>query len=381
MSRLFLDYNAGAPMLPEAKRAAEQALDAYGNPNGLHEESRIAAQIINRARTSVAKLVGAEPSEIFFFPSASLVNYFLLTSFPRVYCPPYEHPSILKSICEPDSQNPALISAMLANNETGEIYNIEHIFAKFPHAKKHSDISQAVGKIPVNLGSAGDPTSQPTNPLANIDFATISSQKIGGGKGAAALFIRGGTPALKATKALKYRLFALGTPNVAAIAAFGAAAEQANQTIQQFQSRVQTLRDELRRRIQAEIPDVVINTPAASLPNTLDVSFLGAEGESIMLMLDHHGIATSTGSACATADGKPSHVLMAMYAHLKGKSSEAWPLGSALPTERRENRRLSLEEIAHGSIRFSFPPDTPQDATDRIMAVLPNIIKKLRSIS
>jgi cysteine sulfinate desulfinase/cysteine desulfurase-like protein len=107
-SRLFHDYNAGA-------------LDSgnLGNPNGLHEESRQAASVLSHARARVARLVGASPGEIFFFPSASLANYFLITSFARVCCSPYEHPSVYKSISEFDSENPTLVSAMLANNETG----------------------------------------------------------------------------------------------------------------------------------------------------------------------------------------------------------------------------------------------------------------------
>lgn len=347
MSRLFLDYNAGA-------------LDpgGLGNPNGLHEESRHADILISRARDQVANLVGADPSEIFFFPSASLVNYFLITSFARVHTSPFEHPSVIKSISEFDSKNPTLVSCMLANNETGEIYNIEHFFSKFPNAKKHSDVSQAVGKIPVNLTAIADKTG--------LDFATISAQKIGGGKGSAALYIRGGKAGLKATTALKYRLFALGTPNAEAIRNFGAAADRAAKNIKKFKQHIRPMRDNLRARIQAEIPNIIMNTPAGattelcSLPNTLDVSFPGAEGESIMLMLDAAGIATSTGSACATMDGKPSHVLMAMHKNE--------------PTER-------AAEIAHGSIRFSFPPNAPPDTVDRIMNVLPNIIANLRAIS
>jgi cysteine desulfurase len=350
--RLFLDYNAGAPFLPEARSAIFRTPGIYGNPNGLHEESRHAANIIERAREQVAKLIGAKPGEIFFFPSASLANYFLITSFDRVLASSVEHPSIIESISTKNPANPTLVSHMLANNETGEIYNIEHIFTNYPNAKKHSDLSQAVGKIPVKIEALAQ--------ASHLDFATLSSQKIGGGKGTAALYIRGGDQALKELPELKHRLFALGTPNTMAIASFGAAAESAHNLPDTFARKIKPLRDNLRARIESEIPDIIINTPSHSLPNTLNVSFLGAEGESVMLMLDAHGIATSTGSACATTSGKPSHVLMAMYHNLPETESA---------------------EIAHGSIRFSFPPDAPADSVDRVMQALPDIIKKLRGIS
>jgi len=350
--RLFLDYNAGAPLLPEARTAMLQTVHLCGNPNGLHEEARHASMIIERARDQVAKLVGAKPDEIFFFPSASLANYFLITSFERVLAPPFEHPSVVKSISTPNPKNPTLVSHLLANNETGEIYNIEHFFAQFPAAKKHTDISQAAGKVPIDLSTLARQTG--------LDFATISSQKIGGGKGAAALYVRGGDAALKLVVALKYRLFALGTPNVSAIAGFGAAAEKAYSTVVRFSTKIQPLRDTLRTRIQREIPNVIINTPSHSLPNTLNVSFPGAEGESAMLMLDNLGLAVATGSACTTMDGAPSHVLMAMYKHLP-------------PTE--------AAEIAHSSLRFSLAPDSPPDTVGRIMQALPGVIAKLRNMS
>ncbi|MCL2038538.1 aminotransferase class V-fold PLP-dependent enzyme [Candidatus Saccharibacteria bacterium] len=317
-SRLYLDYNAGA-------------LDPHGNPNGLHQESRQAHAAIEHARVQVATAIGADPHEIFFFPSASLANYFLAQDF-HLLPSPFEHPSIIQSISKTDDKNPTLVSHMLANHETGEIYNIEHA--------QHSDLSQAFGKIPLNVRTLG------------LDFATLSAQKIGAGKGAAALYVRGG----------KYKLpHALGTPNTAAIVSFGEAAEATPETIQQFQQHVKPLRDQLRTRIIAEIPDVIINTPQeSSLPNTLHVSFLGAEGESIMLMLDHHGIATSTGSACTTSDGKPSHVIMALH---------------------QDKSPAEAAEIAHSSIRFSFPPDAPADTARRIMAALPAVITKLRGIA
>ncbi|MCL2001824.1 aminotransferase class V-fold PLP-dependent enzyme [Candidatus Saccharibacteria bacterium] len=346
--RLFLDYNAGAPLLPEARAAALQTMQIYGNPNGLHEESRHASAVILRAREQVARLINAHPEEIFFFPSASLANYFLVTSFARVRASPFEHPSIIKSISESDSVRPTLVSHMLANNETGEIYNIEHFYSNYPSAKKHSDLSQAVGKIPIDIQKL------------NLDFATISSQKIGGGKGSAALYIRGGDSALKEVKPLKYRLYALGTPNVVAIASFGAAADKAYESAVRFNTKIQPLVAALHARIQSEIPNSVINTPVRSLPNTLNVSFPGAEGESIMLMLDARGVAVSTGSACTTTDGAPSHVLMAMY---------------------QDKSEAEAAELAHSSIRFSFSPDSPSDSVERVMAVLPGVIAQLRGFS
>jgi len=325
-----------------------QTAHLCGNPNGMHEESRHASMVIERARDQVAKLVSAKPNEIFFFPSASLANYFLVTSFKHVLTSPFEHPSILKAIEGVTSAQPELTSHLIASNETGEIYDVERFFARHPDAKKHSDMSQAVGKIPINLGALSRDIG--------LDFATISSQKIGGGKGAAALYARQGKLPLSLIK----KLFALGTPNASAIASSGAAAEKAYSTVVRFESKIKPLRDQLRSRIQSDISNVVINTPSNSLPNTLNVSFPGAEGESIMLLLDHSGVAVSTGSACTTSDSAPSHVLMSLYKDLS---------------------RDQAAEIAHSSIRFSFPPDAPADSVDRIMHVLPDIITKLRGIS
>jgi cysteine desulfurase len=208
-------------------------------------------------------------------------------------------------------------------------------------ALMHTDAVQAVSKIVVDVKVLG------------VDYLTMSSHKIYGPKGAGALFVRTGVP-----------FFPLivgghqeggrraGTDSTLGVVGFGLAAKLAKNMIGKYQ-KVARLRDELQRQILEKIPYVVVNGDG-SLPNTLNVSFAGAEGESILLALDDMGVEVSTGSACASGDGKPSHVLMAIKAD---------------------------PELAHGSIRFSFGLDNDMKDVNYVMRVLPEIVERLRAFS
>ena len=244
------------------------------------------------------------------------------------------------------NQPTALVSIMLANNETGTIQNIKLIaeLVHKNHALLHTDIVQAVGKIPINVHEL------------KVDYATLSAHKLDGPKGVGAFYIKEKSP---------YFPFMLGghqenglratTYNTQGIIGFGQAAKDAANTINDYTTKVKPLRDYLKDQIIKQIPDVSVNGNQIScLPNILNVSFAGAEGESILLALDNHGIEVSTGSACASGDTKPSHVLMAIKAD---------------------------PELAHGSIRFSLNPEITLDDINYVMKFLPAIINDLRKIS
>ena len=205
---------------------------------------------------------------------------------------------------------------------------------------------QALGKIHIDVKQLG------------VDYLTLSAHKIGGPLGVGALYVKHGaplTPLIIGGHQENNRR--AGTSNTLGIIGFGAAAKHAwdNWTCKLYAAQVQPLRDQLRARILQEIPHSYCNSPTENcLPNILNMSFAAAEGESIQLYLDLAGIMVSTGSACAAGDTKPSHVLMAT-------KHDA--------------------EVAHSSIRFSLGLETTQTDIDRVMQVLPGIIKQLQSIS
>jgi cysteine desulfurase len=239
-----------------------------------------------------------------------------------------------------------LVSVMYANNEIGTIQDMAAIasLATAAGALVHSDGTQAVGKIPVDVGALG------------LDYLTLSCHKLYGPKGIGALYaapkapleplIRGGHQE-KGARA--------GTYNNLGILGFGKAAELALAELPAYSKRVGELRERLRAGIVAKVPQVRVNGhPSQVLPNTLNVSFPGAEGEAILLSLDMEGIEVSTGSACASGSLEPSHVLMA---------TGVGP------------------ELAHGSIRFSLGRDTTAADVDYVLEKLPPIIARLRRMS
>ena len=276
---------------------------------------------------------------------------------------------------------PALISIMLANNEIGTINDVKSL-AKTAHqhgALFHTDATQALGKIKIDVKDL------------DVDYMTISSHKIGGPIGIGALYIKKGSPFTPfIIGGHQERGRRAGTYQTVNIAGFGAAAKYTNdhKTWEIYEEKIRPLRDELAKRILNEIPYSSVNgqsplaehlaTTGASLrseprndgserassakgalpftlPNLLNCSFEAAEGESIQLYLDAEGdIITSTGSACASGDGKPSHVIMAVR---------------------------NDAEIAHSSVRFSFGLDSTERDVDHVMKYLPGIVKRLQKIS
>ena len=378
MSLTYLDYAATSPLLPEAKEAMHQAEEKFfANASALHTPGHLAMNAVEKSRDLLAQLIGADPNEIIFTSGASESNNTVIRTFEghEIITSPLEHHSIIEAAKEyAGEKSPKLYSYMLANNETGEILDIAEVVAR---AKKdaetdwpemfdkkndwgkplvtvkkggyvHSDLTQALGKIPIDVKSLG------------LDYATLSAHKIGGPLGVGALYVRKGVPfkplIIGGNQENKRRG---GTYNAVGIVGFGTAVERVleDQSLEKYDTKIRKMRDTLTKRILAKIPGSSLNTdiaPGASLPNILNVSFRAAEGESIQLYLDAEGIIVSTGSACAAGDTKPSHVLMA-------KTGDA--------------------EIAHSSIRFSFGLENTMADVDRVMEILPSIINRLQQMS
>ncbi|MBR3368308.1 cysteine desulfurase [Candidatus Saccharibacteria bacterium] len=375
---VYLDYAATSPMLPEVLDAMHKAERKYfANASALHTPGHLAFNEIEHTRELLAELIGAKPTEIIFTSGASESNNTVIRTFAghKIETSQIEHHSIIELAKKVSGKKmPKLYSYMLANNEIGEILDLKKIVEKakkepIPKSSElfepvsewgkplvtdrrggyvHSDLTQVLGKIPIDVYKLG------------LDYATFSAHKIGGPIGVGALYIKEGVPfsplIIGGNQENKRRG---GTYNTVGIIGFGAALEKIKQEKSwgKYDTRVRELRDELAKRILKEIPGSSLNTdlkPGKSLPNILNVSFEAAEGESIQLYLDAEGIIVSTGSACASGDIKPSHVLMA-------KTGDA--------------------EVAHSSIRFSFGLESTKEDIDKTMAVLPGIIDRLQKIS
>jgi cysteine desulfurase len=369
----YLDHNATTPLHPEVKKAMQKALSIYGNPSSLYDLGREARTLVEEARGEVAAFIGAKEDEIIFTGSGteanntvlSLVQSELITSV-------IEHPTILEpaeylqkqdrkvtflkvdrygkldieQLQRTISNKTDLVSIIMANNEIGTIQDIKTI-ADIVHqhgSLLHTDAIQAVGKIPINVEDLG------------VDFLTLSGHKLYGPKGIGALYIKNNTP---------FQPFILGghqeknrrasTENTLAIIGLGKAITMRAREMTEEYKKLLVLKKMLKQGIKENIPDVQFNGhPVDSLASTLNVSFAGAEGESILLYLDLEGIAVSTGSACASGSLDPSHVLLAT-----GTSPE----------------------YAHGSIRISLGRENTKKDIAYTLEILPKVIKKVRDLS
>lgn len=353
-----------------------------GNPSSLHSTGSRGRDLLAAARESVAELIGASSEEILFTSGGSESNNTVLHAFTG--CPLFisaiEHPSVLEpaklygSPCweipvdrqgiinlsaletqlrrtlKHSPQERLLVSVMAANNETGSLQPLaalsallQTLRADFPKAQLffHTDATQAIGKIPVNVQKLG------------VDYLTFSSHKLGGPVGIGALYVRQGSPfkplILGGAQEGKRRA---GTSNAVLATGFATAAKIAKTTPAKYQE-IAKLRNYLANSLNIQHSRTI--TPInKSLPNILNISFFGAEGESTQLYLDLAGIEVSTGSACASGDIRPSHVLMAMF-------------GDA--------------EVAHNSVRFSLNLKTKKQDIDYLLKTLPPIIERLQKLS
>lgn len=317
----YLDWNATAPLRPEAATAIANALALGGNPSSVHALGRAARQLVEASREAVAALAGAPPDNVVFTSGGTEANHLALLGAgrARVLVSAVEHSSVLQAM--PDAERivvdgdgrvdpfalaallasnptPALVSVMLANNETGVLQPVAEIAAT-AHAHGalfHCDAVQAAGKISLSPAARG------------ADFLTLSAHKIGGPAGIGALVVAPGVaiaPQLRGGAQERNRR--AGTENIAGIAGFAAAAASCDPA---EYDRVRALRD----RLETALPDgaVVVAGDAPRLPNTSSIAMPGVPAETQVIALDLDGVMVSAGSACSSGKVGPSHVLAAM---------------------------------------------------------------------
>jgi cysteine desulfurase len=386
--RIYIDYNATTPLNKEVKAGMIEDFDIYGNASSMHSSGRHAHARLEQARKAVGDLIGAPAKTMIFTSGGSESNNTVFETIRRLTSDEYgkpltqgrreiittaiEHPCVLNSAAylkslgfkvyflpvdeygkvkmdeyrKVLSENTLLVSVMMANNEIGTIQDIKEIaaLAKNTGAWMHTDAVQAAGKIPVNVDDL------------KVDYLTMSGHKIYGPKGIGALYVRSGAPLFPLIHGGHQEDgFRAGTYNNIGILGYGKAAELAKQNLEVYGREIQALRNQLRDGLLANVPNITINGhPTEVLPNTLNVSFPGAEGESILLGMDLKGIEASTGSACASGSLEPSHVLMAVGVG---------------------------PELAHGSIRFSLGWGISKEDIQYIIDTVPPIVARFRAMS
>jgi len=338
---IYLDNAASTAVHPEVVKEMMPYFDIqYGNPSSIHQFGRKAKNAIQKARKQVAALIGAEPDEILFTSGGTESNNTILYGIPKlqgshldqnhIITSSIEHEAILQpckefenigikitylpvdehGIVDPNdiansiNSHTVLVSIMLANNEVGTIQPIKEIseICKKYQIPLHTDAVQAVGKVPINVKELG------------VDALSVSSHKINGPKGIGALFIKKGfTVAAIIEGGGQENGIRSGTENVASIVGFGKACENAKERLNENISHFQTLHSSMLSKIVKEIPHVKLNGHTEKrIFNNIHLTFLGVNGEDLIIKLDEHGIAASTGSACSVHTQKASHVLKAM---------------------------------------------------------------------
>jgi cysteine desulfurase len=336
-TRVYLDWNATTPMRPQAKTAMMRALDLSGNPSSIHAEGRAARRIVEDARALVAEATGARSGNVIFTSGGTEANALALTpglrrdgaAATRLIVSAIEHPSILAGgrFAVEDIQSapvtasgvvdldrlqamlaggaPALVSVMLANNETGAIQPIREIagLVHAAHGVLHVDAVQALGKIDIKINEL------------NVDLLSISAHKVGGAKGVGALVLSdrlaGLEPLIEGGGQEKGRRG--GTENLPGIASFGAALAAHLETGSAASARMQKLQNRLETGLRGISPELTIfSSEVDRLPNTTLFTAPGMKAETAVIAFDLEGMAVSSGSACSSGKVKPSHVLAAM---------------------------------------------------------------------
>lgn len=330
-----MDYNATAPMRPEAVEAVTAAMALDGNPSSVHRFGRLARRAVEDARDEIAALIGAKADAVIFTSGGTEANSTALrgTGRERVIASAIEHDSVLRNTDAElipvdrdgvidlaalerllaENAAPALVAVMLANNETGVIQPVAAA-AEIAHrfgALMFCDAVQAAGKIEVDVGDLG------------VDLLSLSAHKLGGPKGVGALYV---APSVAFAASLKgggqERKMRAGTENVGGIAGFGAAAKAARRQMNGFAS-VAELRDALEARLHRLSPDaVVFGANAPRLPNTSCIAMPEVSSETQVIAFDLAGLAVSAGAACSSGKVEPSRVLLAMGAG-KGAADSA----------------------------------------------------------
>jgi cysteine desulfurase len=355
--------------------------DEYGNPSSVHHFGQQAKAALDEARSAVAALIGAEPAELVFTSGGTEGDNFAIRGVAEALQPSgkrhliatsIEHEAVLNTfkalarrgwrttllpidqsgivvpgaLEEALTDDTALVSVMHANNEIGTIQPVADLarIARGRGALFHTDAVQSAGKIPLDVKALG------------VDLLTISAHKFYGPKGVGATWIRRGLRLLPILTGGKHeRNRRAGTENVAGIVGMGVAAREARGKMGEEAGRLGQLRDRLENAILERVPGTAVNGSRQSrVANTTNISFDRVEAESLLIALDLAGFAVSTGSACSSGTLEPSHVLKAM----------------GFPPHRTQN-----------SIRFSLGAANTDADVDRLVATLPAIVEKLRSLT
>lgn len=378
---IYFDHAATTPLCNEAlQKMLPYFTEIFGNPNSQHAYGRESVKAVDEARDSIAKIINCKPNELYFTSGGTEGDNWALRGVAHAHknkgkhiiISPIEHAAMLataktltkegfevefmkvddegvidlehlKSIVRDDT---IFVGCMLANNEVGTIEPIKEM-AEIAHSKgavAFTDAVQAAGVLKTDVKELG------------VDMMSMSGHKIYGPKGVGALYIRNG---LKVDSILtgghQERMKRGGTTNVPAIVGFAEAFKIADKEREKNFEYVSSLRDRFIDRVLAEVPFVKLNGPRYNrLPANADFSFKFIEGESILFSLDLAGISVSSGSACSSGSLEPSHVLLAL----------------GLP-----------EELAHGSIRFSFGKHNTMEEVDYAVDVIKDAVKRLREMS
>lgn len=385
MKNVYFDYAASTNLDPLVlKKMIPYLKDYFGNPSSLHKMGREAKFVIENSRRDIAKILNSKPEEIIFTGSGTEADnlavlgtaYGYKDKGKHIIISKIEHKAVLeaakklerdgfeitylnvdknglikiselKKSIKPDT---ILISIITANNEIGVIQPIAEISKIIKKIKNnnlpifHTDATQATGAMPLKVNKLG------------IDLMTLNSSKIYGPKGVGCLYIKNGVklePIIVGGGQEKQ--IRAGTESVALIIGFSEALKLSEKLRVKENKRLKNLRDYFIKNIIKLLPDCHLNGHSKKrLPNNINISIKGIEGESLVLMLDKYGIFTSTGSACGTSDLEPSHVI------------------SAIKTD---------PELSHSNIRFSLGRKTTKKDIDYILKIMPQIVLKLRTIS
>lgn len=377
---IYFDHAATTYLDPRVKEAMEPFFtEEFGNPGSFNTIGMRAKDILDNCRETVAQLINARAEEVIFTGSGTESINLAIQGVARskkkghIITSEAEHHAVLETceylekeedftvtylkpnkfgqitvdqVKEALREDTVLISLMYANNEVGSINPIKEIatLAKENRVLMHTDACQAGGILDIDVKELG------------VNLMTLNGSKIYGPKGTGMLFVKSGT----AIKPLIFgggQEFGLrsGTENIPGIVGFTVALKFAQDERESETARLTKLRDDLVKRVLEVVPETVLNGhPTQRLPNNANISFLNIEGEALLLYLSEHGICASSGSACTSKTLDPSHVLVAMD---------------------------KPYELAHGSLRFTLGKRTKQEDIDKIMEVLPEIVKILRAIS
>jgi cysteine desulfurase len=385
----YLDHAATTPMLPAAVDLMAELLGQVGNASSLHASGRRARRIVEESRETVAAALGARPSEVLFTGGGTESDNLSIKGLfwarraadpgrTRVLVSAVEHhavldaavwlaehdgaeltivpvdprgrvePAALRAAIDSGRQDAALVSVMWANNEVGTVEPIAELVSVAGEygVPLHTDSVQAVGQLPVDFAASG------------AAALTVTGHKLGGPVGVGALLLGRDvdcTPILHGGG--QERDVRSGTLDVPAVAAFALAVETAVKEQVERAERLSELRDDLVRRVLAEVPDAQLNgdaslNPDRRLPGNAHFSFPGCEGDALLMLLDAHGVECSTGSACSAGVARPSHVLLAM-----GHD----------------------EERARSSLRFSLGHSSQPADVDALVAAIGSVVERART--